>query len=201
MTATTNDRAVWLLVFDGLADWEPSFALTGLRRWAKVPVRTVGFAASPVTTMGGLRLLPDLALADLDLDRVSLFVLPGGEMWEADGDRASIEPVVHGLVSRRVPVAAICAATLALARSGLLKDRRHTSNGREYLLNHAPRYSGAEHYEETLAIRDRGIITASGLGAVEFAREIFEELQVFGADELAMFHEMYRHGRLPLPTA
>jgi putative intracellular protease/amidase len=196
-----SGRDICLLVFDGLADWEPSFALTGLRRWASMSVRTVGFSAAPVTTMGGLRLLPDATLAQVDAGGVALFMLPGGDMWENDYPRAQLEPVLGELRARQVPIAAICGATVALARAGLLAGRRHTSNGREYLLAHAPGYAGAEHYEEGLAMRDDGIITASGLGAVEFAREIFAELQAFSADDIALFYEMYRHGRMPAGTA
>jgi len=55
-----SDAAVFLLLPDGMADWEPGFAVAGLRHWAKVPVRTVGFTRDPITTMGGLRILPDM---------------------------------------------------------------------------------------------------------------------------------------------
>ena len=94
--------AVAVLVFDGFADWEPAFALTGLRQWARVPVTTVGYDTQPILSMGGLRVLPDI----------------------------------------------------------------------------------------------------TGLGAVEFAKEIFAELGVFGDTDLRLFEEMYRHGRSPPePTA
>lgn len=62
-------RPAHLLVFDGLADWEPSYALTGLRHWAKMPVRTVGFDTREVTTIAGLRIAPDIALAELEFAR------------------------------------------------------------------------------------------------------------------------------------
>jgi len=194
-------RDICLFVFDGLADWEPSFALTGLRRWASMSVRTVGLSPAPVTTMGGLRLLPDTTLADFDPSGVALFMLPGGDMWETGYPRAQLEAVLGVLRARHVPIAAICGATVAVARAGLLAGRRHTSNGREYLLAHAPGYAGAEHYEEGLAMRDDGIITACGLGAVDFARETFAELHAFSADDIALFYEMYRHGRMPAGTS
>ena len=188
-----SGRDICLFVFDGLADWEPSFALTGLRRWASMSVRTVGLSPAPVTTMGGLRLLPDTTLADLDPSGVALFMLPGGDMWETGYPRAQLEAVLGVLRARHVPIAAICGATVAVARAGLLAGRRHTSNGREYLL--------AQHYEEGLAMRDDGIITACGLGAVDFARETFAELHAFSADDIALFYEMYRHGRMPAGTS
>jgi hypothetical protein len=48
-----------------------------------------------------------------------------------------------------------------------------------------------------LAVRDRGIITASGLGAVDFAREIFAELELFSAADAALWFDMFKHGKLP----
>ena len=36
-----------------------------MRRWGDVPVVTVGYEAHPITSMGGLRVLPAIALTDL----------------------------------------------------------------------------------------------------------------------------------------
>jgi hypothetical protein len=47
------------------------------------------------------------------------------------------------------------------------------------------------------AVRDRGLITASGLGDVEFARELFEELNVLSAPERDSWVRIFRSARLP----
>ena len=47
---------------------------------------------------------------------------------------------------------------------------------------------------EATAVRDRGLITASGLGAVEFAREIFAELGVFPEGELELWYRLFKYG-------
>ena len=150
-----------------------------LRRSGGFEVMTVGFAKSPVRSMGGLRVAPDRSLAELAPAVVRLLLLPGGDLWEGDYPRPAIERLLTALHDAGVPIAAICGATIAAARAGLLNDRAHTSNEREYLERFAPEYTGVEQYVEALAVRDRGVITASGLGAIEFAREIFEELGVF----------------------
>jgi putative intracellular protease/amidase len=188
-------RSVHLLVFDGLADWEPAYALTGVRHWAKMPVRTVGFDRRDVTTMGGLRVTPDSMLSEVDPADVALFMLPGGDMWEGDYPSAAIESALENLLQRHVPVAGICAATIALARAGLFDGRRHTSNGREYLRQHAGEYPGAGGYVDTLATRDTGVVSANGLGALEFAREVFGELKAFTDGEIVEWYEMYRSGQ------
>ena len=51
--------AVHIVVFDGYADWEPAMALVELRRSGGFDVVTVGFSGDPVSSMGGLRVLPD----------------------------------------------------------------------------------------------------------------------------------------------
>ena len=190
-------RAVHLLVFDGFADWEPAYALAELRRWGKRTVVVFGFNADPVTSMGGLRVTPERAIVDVRPTDVELLILPGGELWEGDYPRDAVETLVRALVSAAVPVAAICGATLALARVGLLNDRRHTSNMPSYLREHAPEYSGTDRYDPALAVSDRGVITASGLGPVDFARAIFSELGLFSPSDAQLWFDMFKHGQLP----
>jgi putative intracellular protease/amidase len=181
-----------MLVFDGFADWEPAYALTGLRRWGGRSVVTAGYDLRPVVSMGGLRIVPDVTVADLSPEHTELLILPGGDAWETGYPANVLDPVLERMRSARVPVAAICGATIAAARAGLFRGRRHTSNGREYLQRHAPGSGQDGAYADVLAVTDDGVISASGLGAVEFAAEIFAQLGVFGADEIRQFTEMYR---------
>ena len=193
-----SDR-VHVLVFDGFADWEPSFALAELRRSGGHEVVTVGFTGDEVTSMGGLRVRPDKALADVRAADVRLLILPGGDMWEREDayPRMQLEALIGELLAVSKPVAAICAATVAMARAGLLDDRRHTSNMASYLAEQVPSYRGAALYEPSLAVYDRGLITASGLGPVEFARAIFAEVGVFSESDRALWYEMFKHGKIP----
>jgi putative intracellular protease/amidase len=189
---------VYVLVFDGFADWEPAYALAELRRWGKRTVRTVGFTAAPVVSMGGLRISPDLELSAVRATDVELLILPGGDRWESESyPRAALDSLITSLVDTQTPVAAICAGTLALGRARVLDDRQHTSNMRTYLPRYAAEYGGAAHYVDAPVVSDRHVITASGLAAVDFARAIFAELNVFNASEEAIWFEMFKHGRIP----
>lgn len=111
-----------------------------------------------------------------------------------------MEPELRALLDRldgeRVPIAAICAATAAIARAGVLRGRRHTSNGLDYLEQQVPGYDDRAAYVDAPAVRDRGLITASGLGDVEFAAEIMAELGVLSADDRAVWMRLFRSGRL-----
>jgi putative intracellular protease/amidase len=193
--------AVHVLVFDGFADWEPAFALAELRRSGGLDVVTLGFTAAPVRSMGGLRVVSDRAIAGLDPAAVRLLILPGGDLWEGEYPRKELEAMLTELRQAKVPIAAICGATLAIARAGWLDDHAHTSNERGYLERMVPAYAGSRLYVEALAVRDRGLITASGVGPTEFAREIFEELQVFSAEDRPVWYHLFKHGRFPEPAA
>lgn len=189
------EKAVYLLVVEGFADWEPAHAVAELRRHGQYRVESVGLTSTPVQSMGGLRVLPSTLAADVDPADVAVFILPGGDRWENLPIEPELEQLLHRLDARNVPIAAICAATVAISRLGLLRGRRHTSNGLAYLRSHVPGYADVANYVDVPAVRDRGLITASGLGDVEFARELFEELDVLSAGDRALWAQIFRSGR------
>jgi len=191
------NRAIYLLVVEGFADWEPAHAVAELRRHGGYRVETVGLDRNPVISMGGLRITPSRTIDELDINDVAAFILPGGDRWENMPVEPALESTLKQLDARRVPIAAICAATVAISRVGLLRGRQHTSNGLSYLQSHVPDYDEAQNYVEAPAVRDRGLITASGLGDIEFARELFEELNVLSAGDRELWARMFRTAQLP----
>jgi putative intracellular protease/amidase len=195
-----TSQAVHILVVEGFADWEPAHALAELRRSGNRSVVTVGFDLEPVESMGGLRVTPDRALGDIRPSEMEILILPGGDFWESGYPETELRRVLTEAIAAGVPIAAICGGTLAVARAGLLNDRRHTSNMPGYIAEHVPQYSGAALYQSVPALNDRGVITASGLAPVEFAREIFKQLRIFSAPDEELWFDMFRHGRIPQAT-
>jgi putative intracellular protease/amidase len=191
------EKAVYLLVVEGFADWEPAHAVAELRRHGQYRVESVGLTAAAVESMGGIRVLPSTIVAKVDPADVAALIIPGGDRWENSPVEPELEQLLSDLDSQSIPIAAICAATLPIARLGLLRGRRHTSNGLEYLRSNVPGYSEAANYVDSPAVRDRGLITASGLGDVEFARELFEQLNVLDASDRAAWAAIFRTARLP----
>jgi len=163
---------------------------------ASMTVQVMGFTREPVQSMGGLTVQPTAALAQLDPADVAVFILPGGDRWEQQPVERELVEALKTLESRAVPIAAICAATTVVARAGLLGGRRHTSNGLDYLKQHVPDYTGSAMYVEAPAVRDRGLITASGLADVEFAEAIMAELGVLSDSDRAYWTSLFRGGRL-----
>jgi putative intracellular protease/amidase len=186
----------YLLVFDGFADWEPALATAEIHKSGRYAVCSVGFTGEPVVSMGGLRVVPDVTLDGVEQARAAVFILPGGDLWEA-GPREELWPLLRRLDLGGVPLAAICAATLELARAGLHRGRQHTSNGLDYLRSLVPGYDGEAVYVPNLSVSDRGLITASGAAPVEFARDVLEELEIYSSSELRAWFELFKYGVLP----
>jgi putative intracellular protease/amidase len=190
-------KAVYLLVVPGFADWEPAHAIAELRRHGHYRVEVVGLTRDPVQSMGGVTVLPGRTVDTVDPTDVAVFILPGGDRWEREPVEAELTRLLHALDHAGVPIAAICAATTVIARSGLLRGRRHTSNGLRYLEAQVPGYTDAAAYVDAPAVRDNRLITASGLGDVEFAREIMAELGVLSEEDRERWTTLFRSGRLP----
>ncbi len=191
------EKAVYLFVMNGFADWEPAHAVAELRRHGGYRVETVGLSTDPIESMGGMRVLPSTTLADVDPADMAVFILPGGDRWLEQPVEPELADLLKKLDVQGVPLAAICAATTVVTRLGLLHGRRHTSNGLEFLQKQVPGYTEAAHYVDLPAVRDHGLITASGLGDVEFARELFEELNVLSPEDRAEWANIFRNAKLP----
>lgn len=186
----------YILVFDGLADWEAAHALCEINKSDNFDIVTVGFSNEPVTTMGGFRVLPDVSLDAVIADEAAIFIMPGGGMWEEKSDEKLIA-LLHQLQEANVLIAAICGATLEIARSKLTERLRHTSNSLDYLKTMVADYEDKDSYVDELAVTDKNLITASGLGSVEFAREIIKRLAVYDEADTKVWFEMFKNGILP----
>jgi putative intracellular protease/amidase len=194
----------YMLVFDGLADWEPAYALCALSRSGKHQVRTVGFSPDPIRTMGGLKVIPDLTLSEVKPTDAAIFILPGGDRWEQIPDAGSgsgLHDLLHRLHVERVPIAAICGATLELARAGLTRGVRHTSNAKEYLKAMVPEYQDDGFYVDAPAVSDHNLITASVTGSLEFTREIMKQLQLHDEAEIEAWYHLFKYGASPSQAA
>lgn len=188
-------QTVHLFVFDGMADWEAAYAVAAINhpQFQSEPGRyrvvTAAATLAPVTTMGGVRIQPDAALDAITPESSAMLILPGGYTWENGGNPEALA-LATSFIAAGVPVAAICAATLALARAGLLDHLKHTSNAREYLISSG--YRGTAFYCGAPAVSDKNVITATGLAPVDFAREIFKALNLYSTTTIETWYAMFK---------
>ncbi len=174
-----NPKTVLLFIFDGFSDWEPAYATVGVMKSDRYQLQTVGITKQPVKTMGGLTVVPDSKISDVNISEIAMLILPGGEAWEERGEIIDhAKKLVGRCLANNVPVAAICAATTFLGNEGWLDHIAHTSNHPEYIKEMAPVYNGSTRYQVETVVSEKGIITCSGTSPISFAREIFTMLDI-----------------------
>ena len=191
---------VYVYVLDTLADWELGYVTAELNsgRFFKkgapgVSVKTAGISKRPVKTMGGLTITPDYSIDDIAVNEESVLLLPGANTWDDSAHSAVIEKAGEFL-SAGALVCAICGATAALANAGLLDQRRHTSNGVGYLDMVSPRYRGQSFYVDEPSVAESNLITAGSTGALLWAKQIMERLNVFRPDTLDAWYAYFSTG-------
>lgn len=187
---------VYLYVFDTMSDWETGYVTAELnsgryfkKGLAPLKVIHVGPDNHPVTTMGGLRIVTDISIEECVLTSADVFILPGGNTWTEEIHDPVLKIVTEALEAGTV-IAAICGATLGLARAGLLDSRRHTSNDLGYMKMVCPDYRGEGYYEMEPAVTDKNMVTASGVAPLEFAVQILKVLDVFAPETLHAWYKL-----------
>lgn len=155
-------------------------------------VFTVAKSRAPISTTGGLSVIPHHAFADAP--RIDLLVVPGG---------FGTRPLLHDAETldwiRRTAAAArkvtsVCTGSLLLAKAGLLTGRRATTH---WAALDQLKSLGAGVVERDLRVVDDGVISSAGVASgMDMAFYIVEQL--FGsevADETARYIEYRRDTR------
>lgn len=191
---------IYVYVLDTLADWELGYVTAELNsgRFFKkdatqISLKTVGNSRAPIHTMGGMTILPDCLIDDIIVSETSMLILPGADTWSDTKHTAIIEKAKEFL-ALGATVCAICGATAALAHSGLLDHRPHTSNGPGFLEMLSPNYKGQPFYIDQPSVADNNLITAGCTGALLWTKQIIEHLGVFQPNTLESWYEYFRTG-------
>ncbi|NOJ72060.1 type 1 glutamine amidotransferase family protein [Paenibacillus alvei] len=189
-------NTVYLYVFDTMSDWEIGYVTAELnsgrfykKGMSPSKIVTVGNEKTPVTTMGGLKILPEICLEECSMASTDALILPGGDTWTAPIHQPILQ-VAQRCVEEGILVAAICGATIGLAQTGLLNSRGHTSNDLEYLKMVCPTYTGEPYYRRESVVTDGKLITASGVAPLEFSAHILRALGVFSETTLDAWYSL-----------
>ena len=118
-----------------------------------------------------------------------MLILPGGTSWDEGGNQEAID-LASKFHDKNIKLAAICGATLGLAKAGLLDSIQHTSNSKDYL--RSSDYKGDKYYVEDLSVSDGGIITSPGTASLEFARKIFKEINLYKTEVLEAWYKLFK---------
>jgi len=179
------NKIAYLYVLDTLADWEPGYIISELNtgRYFKkdaprYSVKTFAVNKQAIITMGGMQIVPELSIEEVQFNNAGVLILPGSDLWQELKHQPVFE-LVKNFLSKNILVGAICGATVALANSGILDSYKHTSNDLNFLLQACPNYKGKDNYVSQPVVMDRSLITASGMAPFQFAKQILECLEVF----------------------
>ncbi len=188
---------VYFYILDTMADWEYGFLLAELnsKRYflpskKNLQIITVSNDKNPKTSMGGIKIIPDIITNEMDFSNEDLLILPGADTW-LDNQQEEILIKSKELIDNDMNVAAICGATFGLAKHGALDSKAHTSSDKEYLKMLCPEYRGEEHYKDALVVNHERLITASGIAPLEFSREVVGNLKVFSDETLHNWYGLF----------
>ncbi|WP_246001101.1 DJ-1/PfpI family protein [Oceanobacillus piezotolerans] len=93
-----------------------------------------------------MKVIPEITTDDIITSLSTVLLLPGADAWDDPRHLPIIDKVLE-LLECGATVAAICGVTTALAESGVLDERIHTSNSLEYLKMVYPNYKGESNYK------------------------------------------------------
>jgi putative intracellular protease/amidase len=184
-------KSIGFVFIEKFADWEFGLLSASAVEWFGGKALALTPGGDSVTSMGGFRLMGDRghpAEQNRDIDAVAVI---GSKHWSA-ASAPDISGLLVSVRQRGGIVGGICAGTLALARAGLFKGRKHTSNGRQWILQELTSYSGADFYQDaSRAVVDGGVVSAPGSAPAGFAATFLEALYPDQHDTIAQMRAVF----------
>ncbi len=186
-------KEVLVVLTDRWADWEPSFAIPEINSSPEYTVKTIAEDFQPKSSIGGLSVTIDYCTDEyIHFDQCAMVILPGGFAWK-DAPHEKIVSLVQRAIDANIPIAAICGATLFLARNGFLDQVNHSGDEEKYF-QEEPGYHGQAHFQPKQVVVDQGIITANETAALEFAYEILKILKIDSDKEINHWYASFKSG-------
>lgn len=189
---------VYIYVLNTLADWEISYLTAELnsgryldKNSPPVELIKIGNTTEPIKTMGGIIITPDESIENIKFEEDDLLILPGADTWMQEENKKILD-VVSNIIDKKVIIAAICGATIALANEGLLNNRNHTSNDIDVLKMFCTEYDGENFYLNQPAVTDNNLITGSGIAPLEFSYEVLKRINVMKVETLEAWYQLYK---------
>jgi len=156
-------KTVFYFVFDGLADWEASHALAGINKSNRFRVVTIGLDKNPKRSMAGVDILP------------AVDFIPWVDLRDIDGLN-----------------------TAMLILPGGTGWNEKVNDGIADLVYHCiseqipvAAIGDAATFLSELDIDTTDVIAANSAGAVDFAREVFEALQIAGDEKVRQWFQYF----------
>ncbi len=192
-------QKVLLVLLNEYTDWEGAFLSTALHVGVipgseiKYEVHTVAPTLEAVRSIGGIRTLPDYSFEKLPKDYTAL-ILIGGNRWDSP-EAELVAPLVQETLNNGKIIGAICNGVSFLCSHGFLNNVKHTGNGLDQLKHWGgEKYTNEAGYVEAQAVSDKNIVTANGVGHLEFTREVLLLLEANSPEQIDTWYDFYKNG-------
>lgn len=186
-----DTKTIGFVFVEGFADWEFGMLSASAVEWFGARAVSLAPGARAVRSIAGFLLTPERGISvseNSDLDAVAVI---GSDLWPTSA-APDLTPLLQSVAGRGGVVGGICGGTLPLARAGLFAGISHTSNGRDWILNHLPAYSGHEDYEDVPhAVAEGRVVSAPGSAPGTFAHAFLLALYAERRAELAEMRRLY----------
>lgn len=191
-------KRILYVILEQWADWELAYVSSAVNMLGggTFENKTVSLTKNAVTSIGGIKCLPDYDLQSVPQDYDAL-VLIGGMSWRNE-NALRLKPLVDDCVKSGKVLGAICDACRFLGLIGALNGAKHTANDFDEL-KQLPAYKNAQGFIHRQVVSDKNIVTANGTAALEFAQEILRALSVAPEAQIKGWYDFHKLGFYAAP--
>lgn len=193
-------KSILYVVLEQWADWELAYVSSAVNMLGngKFDNKTVSLTKNAVTSIGGIKCLPDYDLQNRPQDYVAL-ILIGGISWRNE-NASQVKPLVEECIQSGKILGAICDACRFLGSLGALNQAKHTANDLDELKQYAA-YTNGKGFLHRQAVSNNHIITANGTAPLEFAQEVLRALSVASEEQIKGWYDFHKLGfyNAPMP--
>ena len=186
-------KTILYVILEQWADWELAYISSAVNMLGqgKFENKTVSLTKNAVTSIGGVKCLPDYDLQSVPSDYDAL-ILIGGMSWHNE-NAMQIKALADDCIVKNKVLGAICDACRFLGSVGALNSAKHTANDLNELKRYAA-YNNEKGFIHKQAVSDNNIITANGTAPLEFAREVLKALSVASDEQIKGWYDFHKLG-------
>ena len=173
-------RTLAALVFPGFQtlDLFGPLEMLGDHNVGEIDIKIVAETLAPVASYHGFRTVVDKTLSECD--NYDLILIPGGDSAPLQNRNEAIHNWIIETSKDAEYVMAVCTGTVLLATTGLLDDRRATTNKKDFTatIHHGPK---VDWVSQARWVEDGKFFTSSGVSAgMDMSLAVMEKM--FGKD-------------------
>ncbi len=193
-------KKILYFILEQWADWELAYISSAVNMLGqgKFENKTVSLSKNAVTSIGGIKCLPDYDLQHIPSDYAAV-ILIGGMSWHSE-TALQVKPLAESCIESGKVLGAICDACRFLGSIGALNNAKHTANDLNELKQYAV-YTNEQGFIHKQAVSDNNIVTANGTATLEFAHEILRALSVTDEEQIKGWYDFHKLGfyNAPMP--